>query len=245
MMTSEASPCTYAALPRRAGADCYRPNDRSQAMPSRRSAGFLVVIVCIARCRAGGGQLDCMAVRRIEVGAAPVLLASPLVVWVGNAECGDDPLKRREELPMIGSIRILAGLLRSGGDLPAEHPHPLVPFKPALPVQQHDHGECLRLPRLAECRRAGIAQGTHCRGLAQRPLHSEREVEVVIPEVEAERIPLGRLTAPQLPCGEAHTVDVLRLGTLVVRRGVGEDKHAMVALDDPAFGARVARQAGV
>src|SRR6516162_8091760 len=60
-----------------------------------------------------------MAVRRIEVGAVPVRFALPLVVWVGNAQCGDDPLKRGEELPMIGSIRVLAGLLRGGSDLRA------------------------------------------------------------------------------------------------------------------------------
>jgi|GEM_PF-6569202 len=76
MMASETLPSAQAALPRRVGADCYRPNDWSQAMPLRRAAGFLVVIVCIARLRACGGQLDCMAVRRIEVGVAPVLLAS-------------------------------------------------------------------------------------------------------------------------------------------------------------------------
>ena len=186
-------------------------------MALQRATGFLRAIVCIFRRRACNGQLDCMAVRRVEVGAAPFLLTSQLVAWVGNAQCGDDPLKRSKELPMIGGIRILAGLLRTGGDLRAENLHPLVPLEPALTVQQHDHSERLRLPRLAKRWRAGIAQRSHRFCRAQRPLRSEGEVEIVIPEVEAERIALGRMTAPQLPCGEAHAVHVLRLGALVVR----------------------------
>jgi len=137
-----------------------------------------------------------MAVRRVEVGAAPFLLTSQLVACVGNAPCGDDPLKRGEELPMIGGIWILAGLLRTGGYLRAENLRPLVPFEPALTVQQHDHGERLRLPRLAKRRRAGIAQRSHRLCLAQQPLRSEGEVDIVIPEVEAERVALGRMTAP-------------------------------------------------
>ena len=126
-------------------------------MPLRRATGVRSAIVRIARCKARSGQLDCMAVRRVEVGATPFLLTSQLVVWVGNAQCGDDPLKRSEELPMIGSVRILAGLLRTGGDLRAENLHPLVPLEPALTVQQHDHGERFRLPRLTKRWRAGIA----------------------------------------------------------------------------------------
>ena len=115
-------------------------------MALRRATGFSSAIVCIARCRACSGQLDWMAVRRVEVGAAPFLLTSQLVAGVGNAQCGNDPLKRSEELPMIGSIRILAGLLRTGGDLRAKNLDPLVP-----------HGERFRLPRLAKRWRAGIA----------------------------------------------------------------------------------------
>ena len=126
-------------------------------MALRRATGFLSAIVCIVRCGTCSGQLNRMAVRRIEVGTTPFLLTSQLVVWVGNAQCGDDPLKRSEELPMIGSVRILAGLLRTGGDLRAENLHPLVPLEPALTVQQHDHGERFRLPRLAKRWRAGIA----------------------------------------------------------------------------------------
>ena len=88
-------------------------------MALRRATGFPSAIVCIACCSVCSGQLDCMAVRRVEIGAAPFLLTSQLVAWVGNAQCGDDLFKRSEELPMIGSIRILAGLLRTGGDLRA------------------------------------------------------------------------------------------------------------------------------
>ena len=164
-------------------------------MALRCATGFPSAIVCVARRGAFSGQLDCMAVRRVEVGGAPFLLTSQLVAWLGNAQCGNDPLKRSEELPVIGSIWILAGLLRTGGDLRAENLRPLVPLKPALTVQQDDHGERLRLPRLAKRRRAGIAERRH-RGLAQRPLRSEGAVEIVIPEVEAKRVALGRMTAP-------------------------------------------------
>src|SRR5215469_2727322 len=113
--------------PRRA--DCDRSKDRSKIMALRRVTGFLSAIVCVARCRACSGQLYWMAVRRVEVGTTPFLLTLQLVAWVGNAQCGDDPLKRSEELPMIGSIRILAGLLRTGGDLCAENLYPLVPLE--------------------------------------------------------------------------------------------------------------------
>ena len=130
-------------------------------MAWRRAIGFSSAIVCTAPWRACSGQLDCMAVRRVEVGAAPFLLAPQLVAWVGNAQCGNDPLKRSEELPMIGSIRILVGVLRTGGDLCAKNLRPLIPLKSTLTVQQHDHGEGLCLPRLAKRRRAGLAQRSH------------------------------------------------------------------------------------
>src|SRR5215471_18280605 len=117
-MRSKTTPSARAALPRPGRADCDRSKDRSKIVV-RRATGFSSAIVCIAHCGACSGQLDCMAVRRVEVGAAPFLLTSQLVACVGNAPCGDDPLKRGEELPMIGSIRILAGLLRTGGDLRA------------------------------------------------------------------------------------------------------------------------------
>ena len=126
-------------------------------MQLRCATRFPSAIVSIVRCRACSGQLDCVAVRRVEVRAAPFLLTPQLVAWVGNAQSGDDPLKRSKELSMIGTIRVLAGSLRTGGDLCAENPHPLVPFEPALTVQQHDHGKRLRVPRLAKRRRAVIA----------------------------------------------------------------------------------------
>ena len=139
-------------------------------MPMRCIARVVSVIVDIAWRGSSGRQFDRVPVRRVEVGAMPFLLASPLVVRVRKAKCRDDPLERGEELAMIRVIGMLAGSLRSGGDLRAEYPHPLVPFKPPLPVQQHYQGECLRLPRLPERRRIRIAPERYRSGLAQRPL---------------------------------------------------------------------------
>jgi len=71
-------------------------------MPLRGATGLPSASFSIVLCRACSGQLDCIAARRAEVGAAPFLLTPQLVAWVGNAPCGDDAFKRGEELPMIG-----------------------------------------------------------------------------------------------------------------------------------------------
>src|SRR3989475_2145132 len=70
-------------------------------------------------------------------------------------------------------------------------------------------------------------------------------IEVVIPEIDVDAVARGSFGSPQLARGEAHAVAVL--GLLVARHGVGvgEDEHAVVAVDDAALAARVARQARV
>src|SRR2546427_8938822 len=70
-------------------------------------------------------------------------------------------------------------------------------------------------------------------------------IEVVIPEIHVHAVARGSGGSPQLARGEAHAVTVL--GLLVARHGmgVGEDEDAVVAVDDAALAACVARQARV
>src|SRR2546427_9776002 len=70
-------------------------------------------------------------------------------------------------------------------------------------------------------------------------------IEVVIPELDVHAVARGSGGSPQLARGEAHAVTVL--GLLVARHGMGvrEDEDAVVAVDDAAPAACVARQARV
>jgi hypothetical protein len=54
-------------------------------MPLRRATGFPSAMVVVVLCSPYGGQPYCMAVRRVEVSAAPFLFTPQLVAWVSNA----------------------------------------------------------------------------------------------------------------------------------------------------------------
>ena len=67
---------------------------------------------------------------------------------------GDDPLERRQPVAIVGLAGIgVAGLLRPG-DLGGKRRRPFRPGEEAAPVEDDDHREGLRLPRLAEDRAA-------------------------------------------------------------------------------------------
>src|SRR5262247_3249264 len=66
--------------------------------------------------------------------------------------------------------------------------------------------------------------------------------EIALPEIDVHALPrLGRL-APQLGRLEAHAVERLRAAAPAVRVRVGEDVHAVEAVNPPAMPARVIGQ---
>lgn len=117
----------------------------------------------------GRREINRMAMRRVEVGPPPGKFARMHRFGGGHAARGGDRLQGREELPVIGQFRILAGALGGGRDLRGERLHPFLPAETALAMQQYDQRERLGLPRLPE-RRGGaeidrdrIAQTTRSR----------------------------------------------------------------------------------
>src|SRR6266581_7896947 len=128
----------------------------------------------------------------------------------------------------------------------------------ALPISAASasaHSRQVKTPRA--CRETVIAKAcaSHgalntgpawSRGSAGRARRSASGgIEVVIPEIDVHAVARGGAGPPQLARGEAHAVAVL--GLLVARHGVGvgEDEDAVVAVDNAALAARVARQARV
>src|SRR5918996_4311276 len=97
-----------------------------------------------------GAQLHRLAVGRIDIGAAPFLLAMTDLGGIGHALVGAQPLERVETMVKIGiELRRIASRRR---DLPPEGGGPFAPRDGAALRQMHRQRECGRLPGLLEYR---------------------------------------------------------------------------------------------
>src|SRR5690606_33501081 len=68
---------------------------------------------------------------------------------------------------------------------------------------------------------------------------------MVVPEVDIDQVVFRRVRSPQLPRRETDAIAMLRRLALAVRIRVGEDEHAMVAVDDAGAAADIAGNAGM
>src|SRR5437763_1911857 len=73
-------------------------------------------------------------------------------------------------------------------------------------------------------------------------MRSPPGLEIALPEIDVHPLVRLRRVAPQLARLEPHAVERLRLLAETVGIAVGEDVHAVQAVDQPALAARVARQ---
>src|SRR5437879_429943 len=70
-------------------------------------------------------------------------------------------------------------------------------------------------------------------------------LEILVPQIDVDRVVRCSLRAPQLVCGEPYRVDVLRSFALKMGIGIREDENTVVAVNRADLRAHVAGQAGV
>src|SRR6185312_10523560 len=87
----------------------------------------------------------------------------------------------------------------------------------------------------------GICLGFSVMALAPPPRLASGEVQVVIPEVKVQRVPGGRVGAPEFARPEADEVDMLRF-RVAVGVGIRQRIDPVVADDDAGFTAGIAWQ---
>ena len=111
--------------------------------------------------------------RRAVGGVVPGVAVAMQEIGSRDALGGDEPLQRREPVPVVG----LAGVGIAGGlralDFFGKRCGPFVPGEHAALVQHQRHGEGLRFPGLAEHRAVGIAGkvGEGARRARRRGVH--------------------------------------------------------------------------
>src|SRR5260370_892157 len=147
----------------------------------------------------------------------------------------------------LTEIRVTFPLRRT--DFSAQVFHPFRPSEMTSLVELEYEREGAGLPRLPE-HRPFFVHRQRRQALALRNLLHGRSstgigVHVVVPEVDIETVPIRSLAAPELACGKAHAVDMLRLVAFAMGARVGEGEDPTVALDRAVLAAYVARQARV
>src|SRR5215470_19882904 len=78
-----------------------------------------------------------------------------------------------------------------------------------------------------------------------RPPLALHGLEIALPEIDVHALPRFRRLAPQLAGLEAHAVERLRAAAAAVGVRVGEDVHAVEAVDPPAMPACIGGQSRV